>query len=291
MAISETTQRVLVAAVGIPLAVAAVYLGGWVLALLLGVVAVLGALEFYRMADEKGARPLHLFGAYISAGYVILASLAPTGGPDAAGFTALTIMAVVITASAAIWMRGTEGAPLLAASTTVFGAYYTGALIACGLFLRHLPGIEGAWHGTAIVFAPVLVTWASDTFAYFVGRQWGTRKLIPRVSPGKTVQGAIGALVGSVAVAIAYSFVLQSFGAYRFSIVEAAIFGLIISVAAQVGDLAESLFKRDSGVKDSGTLLPGHGGALDRFDSLLFTLPLAYVYFRVIIGAGAGVLP
>lgn len=291
MDISETTQRVLVAAVGIPLAVAAVYLGGWILALLLVTVAVLAALEFYRMAEKKGARPLRLVGAALAAAFVLLAGLAASGGPNDAGFATLTTVGVLVTASAAIWTRGTAGEPLLATATTIFGAYYTGALIAFGLFLRHMPGIEGAWHGTAIVFAPVLVTWASDTFAYFVGRRWGTRKLIPRVSPGKTVQGATGAVIGSVVVAVAYSYVLQSFSTYHLTIIDAAVFGLLISVAAQIGDLAESLFKRDSGVKDTGTLLPGHGGVLDRFDSLLFTLPLAYLFFSVVIEAGSGVIP
>jgi phosphatidate cytidylyltransferase len=104
------------------------------------------------------------------------------------------------------------------------------------------------------------------------------------VSPGKTVQGSVGAVLGTVAVAIAYSFFLARFPTYRLGILEAAAFGLIISVTAQVGDLVESLFKRDAGVKDSGTLLPGHGGALDRFDSLLFTLPLGYFFFRYLVG-------
>ena len=157
----------------------------------------------------------------------------------------------------------------------------SGALVFSG-------SIEGTATGTttALVFAPLLLTWTSDTFAYFVGRKWGRNKLIPKVSPGKTVQGAVGAVVGSVMVGAAYAVVLQSFDTYRPSVLEAAFFGLLVSVVAQVGDLAESLLKRDSGVKDSGTLLPGHGGALDRFDSLLFTLPLAYFFFRYWVGVG-----
>src|SRR5690606_22823734 len=110
------------------------------------------------------------------------------------------------------------------------------------------------------------------------------RKLIPAVSPGKTVQGAVGALLGTVAAAIAYSYVLARFPTYHLSLVEAIAFGLVISITAQLGDLAESLFKRDAGVKDSGTLFPGHGGALDRLDSLFYTLPVAYVFFRYAVG-------
>lgn len=284
---TETTQRVVVAAVGIPLAVGAVFLGGWVLAALLVAIAVLGTLEFYRMAEHREARPLPYLGAATAAGFVVLAALNPDAGP--AGYGVLVTVATLGIATVAIWTRGVEGQPLLSVSTTLTGAVYAGALLSFGIFLRHLPGNQGALHGTALVFAPVLLTWTSDTFAYFVGRRWGTRKLIPRVSPGKTVQGAIGAVVGSVLVGAAYSLVLQSFGSYRTTLLQAAFLGLVVSVAAQVGDLAESLLKRDAGVKDSGKLLPGHGGALDRFDSLLFTLPLAYFFFRYWVGT-AGVV-
>lgn len=287
---SETGTRVLVAVVGIPIAVGAVYLGGWVLAALLAAVAVLAALEFYRLAERKTARPLRLLGASVAAAFVGLAALAPELGPGGAGLAELAFLAVIGAGVASIWERGVEGEPLLSISTTVTGALYTGGLLSFGLFLRHLPEIDGRWHGTAIVFAPVLLTWASDTFAYFAGRAWGTRKLIPRVSPGKTVQGALGALIGTVAVAVAYTWVLNRFPTYRLGVAEAALFGVMISVTAQVGDLMESLLKRDAGVKDSGTLLPGHGGALDRFDSLFFTLPLAYLFFRAvgIWGGSAG---
>ncbi len=138
-----------------------------------------------------------------------------------------------------------------------------------------------------LVLFPVVLTWSSDTFAYFAGRRWGTRKLIPRVSPGKTVQGAVGAVVGTVLVAVLYTFLLARFPTYRVGALEAVVFGLVISVAAQVGDLAESLFKRDAGVKDSGTLLPGHGGALDRL-RLAASSPsrVAYLFFRFVVGAG-----
>lgn len=285
MALSETAKRVGVAAVGIPLAVGAVYLGGFVLGGLLAVIAVLAVLEFYRMAERKAARPLAYLGAAGAAALVLLAASFPEEGPGGAGFAWLLAVFVLAAVTAAIWTRGVEGEPLLSVSTTVFGTLYTGGLLSYALFLRHLPARPDPLHGTALVFAPVLLTWASDTFAYFVGRAFGRRKLIPRVSPGKTVEGSLGALVGTVLVAVGYSFVLARFPAYRMSVAEAAAFGVLVSVSAQVGDLAESLLKRDAGVKDSGALLPGHGGALDRFDSLLFTLPLAYLFFRFVVGA------
>jgi phosphatidate cytidylyltransferase len=285
MKLSETTTRVLVAAVGVPLGAAVIYFGGWALAVLLAFIAVAAALEFYRLAAQKGVRSFRWIGAAVSGLFIILAAADPSQGPEGSGFATAIIAAVLLSSVAGIWLRGVAGQPLLATTTTVTGAVYTGALLSFGLFLRHLPGHDGALHGTALLFAPVLLTWASDTFAYFVGRAWGTRKLIPSVSPGKTLQGAVGALVGTMAVAVGYSYVLDAFPVYQITVLEALVFGLVISLSAQLGDLAESLFKRDAGVKDSGTLLPGHGGALDRFDSLFFTLPLGYFFFRFIITA------
>ena len=285
MALPETTTRVLVAAVGIPVAVLAVFAGGWVLAALAGILAVLASLEFYRLAETKGFRPLRVPGMLLAGGFVVLAALDPVAGPDGAGFGTLIVLSVLVIAAASIWMLGVDGQPVVTVSVTVFGAIYCGALLSFAVFLRHLPGQVGAWHGTALLFAPILLTWASDTFAYFAGRRWGTRKLIPKVSPGKTVQGAIGALVGTVLVAVVYRTVLQEFATYQLEMWEAVLLGVAVSAASQVGDLAESLYKRDAGVKDSGRLLPGHGGALDRFDSLLFTLPLGYFYFRYLVDA------
>jgi phosphatidate cytidylyltransferase len=286
VALSEPGKRVAVAVVGIPVAVGAVYAGGLVLGGLLALIAVLAALEFYRMAERKAARPLALLGAGAAGAMVLLAATFPDLGPGRAGVGWLLALYLLAVLTASIWARGVEGEPLLSASVAVFGTLYTGGLLSYALYLRHLPHVLTPWHGTALLFAPVLLTWVSDTFAYFVGRAWGRRKLIPRVSPGKTVEGSLGALAGSVGVAVGYAWVLGRFPTYRMTLPEAALLGVLVSVSAQVGDLAESLLKRDAGVKDSGTLLPGHGGALDRFDSLFFTLPLAYLFFRFIVGIG-----
>jgi phosphatidate cytidylyltransferase len=196
--------------------------------------------------------------------------------------TVLVVFTISV-AVAAIWLRGAGGEPLLAVSLTVFGAGYA-SLLAFGLLLRHLPGVVDPWHGAALLAAPVILTWVSDSCAYFGGRLFGKRKLIPRVSPGKTVAGAASALAGAVVAGAAYSLLLARFPGYRPGVAEGALLGLLVSVFAQLGDLAESLFKRDSGVKDSGTIFAGHGGAFDRFDSLLLTLPLGYAFFHLVVG-------
>jgi len=282
LARSETATRVAVAAVGIPIAVAAMYLGGWVLAALLALCAVLSTRELFRMAELKRAFGLAVVGMLGAAGLILLAAIDPARGVDTpllfSGVAAIILAAL----TAAIWQRGVAGEPLLSVAVTIMGAVYP-ALLMFALFLRHLPGVTGNLHGTAILLFPVVLTWLSDTYAYFAGRLWGKRKLIPRVSPGKTVAGALGAVIGTPITAVGYSFLLALFPTWHVGIVEAAVFGLLISLAAQVGDLAESLLKRDVGVKDSGRLLPGHGGALDRFDSLFFTLPVAYGFLMLLV--------
>ncbi|MGZ8455998.1 MAG: phosphatidate cytidylyltransferase, partial [Gemmatirosa sp.] len=135
-----------------------------------------------------------------------------------------------------------------------------------------------------VLLLPVLCTWASDIGAYFAGRTIGGPKLVPAVSPGKTISGAVGGLVASAALAAAYApYVLRPIAQLGFAPGRALLFGAVISVAAQLGDLVESLLKRDAGVKDSSQLIPGHGGVLDRIDSLRFVLPVSYVLLRALL--------
>jgi phosphatidate cytidylyltransferase len=126
---------------------------------------------------------------------------------------------------------------------------------------------------------PLLVTWASDTGAYAVGRMIGRHKLIPKVSPGKTVEGAIGGILASVLVAWAFGSLLRDSAQLGFKWFPwgVIVFGAAVSVAAQIGDLFESLIKREAGMKDSSRILPGHGGILDRLDSLFFVLPVSFL--------------
>jgi len=132
--------------------------------------------------------------------------------------------------------------------------------------------------GGVLLGLPVLLTWATDIGAFQVGRAVGGRKLMPTVSPGKTVSGAVGGLVFAVVIAWLYTkYALQPAAQLAFSPLGLATFAVIVSFAGQVGDLFESMLKREAGVKDSSTLIPGHGGVLDRLDSLFFVMPVAYV--------------
>ena len=144
--------------------------------------------------------------------------------------------------------------------------------------LRYHPYAIGAAAGAAVVVLPLFCTWATDIGGYVFGRWLGRRKLMPSVSPGKTIAGAIGGTATSVAICFLFvQFVLRPYGQLALSLWGAVVFAVAISIVGQVGDLVESMLKREAGVKDSSRLIPGHGGVLDRLDSLLFTLPVAYV--------------
>ncbi len=187
----------------------------------------------------------------------------------------------------ALWARGVEGRPLEAISVTAFGSVYASGMLSFAWLLRHHRFVVEPVAGVALVMFPIVLVWVSDIAAYFTGRAFGKSKLMPEISPGKTRAGAVGAVVFSVAVAVLYnSQVMRPFAQLALAPWTAALFGAAISVAAQVGDLVESMLKRQAGVKDSSNLLPGHGGILDRLDSLYFALPVAYlVLTRLLIAA------
>lgn len=279
---NELGRRVIVALIGAPLALGLLWIGGAPLATFTGGLAGLAAWEFFRIARAGGSTPMSVVG-------VVLAALIPVGvHGHYLGVLQVPlytwVLAVVAILGLAIWLRGADGKPLGAASTTVFGILYTGATLSFLYALRYHNYAVGDAAGALAVIFPVVLTWASDTGAYFSGRLIGGRKLVPSVSPGKTVAGAIGALV--VTVAATYVFVellLIPTAQLAFTPLGIVVFGLVISVVAQIGDLAESLLKREAGQKDSGTLFPGHGGVLDRLDSLFFVLPAAYALYDLLL--------
>ena len=146
------------------------------------------------------------------------------------------------------------------------------------LFIIHLVLIRRMDNGLILIFLPLLGAWMPDTFAYFTGVMFGRHKLIPSISPKKTVEGSVGAVVGCVVIFLLYGCALQYFCRLDISYPRLVGLALLCGVAAQFGDLAASLMKRECEVKDFGNLIPGHGGILDRIDSLIFTAPLVYYF-------------
>jgi phosphatidate cytidylyltransferase len=271
--------------VAIPAVLAIALAGGAPLAALLAIAAAIAAWEYYRMAAAGGSTPLSNLGI-AAAGLVPLAVHAHYLAIWTPSIVWIVLFAITAFATA-IWTRGTAGRPLSGVAVTVFGAIYTGGALSFAYAIRSHPyafadttiGAFPVASGALLLMLPLLVTWTSDIGAYAFGRAFGKRKLIPAVSPGKTVAGAVGGLIAAMVVAWAYtSFVLTPVAQLGFTgrALGALGFGAVVGAAAQVGDLAESLIKREAGVKDSSNLLPGHGGVLDRLDSLFFVLPVSY---------------
>ena len=289
---SELTRRVLFAVIAAPLAIVIVFYGGAALAALLAILSALAAWEFFRIARASGLTPMEDIGIplagvvplFVHARYLRLYELPLSG----------MAVAVLVILALTIFVRGVNGKPLGAAASTVFGVLYTGGMLSFGYAIRYhdyvidavrvpLGGIAVA-AGGLLLLLPLLLTWSSDIGAFFVGRALGNRKLMPAISPGKTVAGAVGGLIATVVVGWLYTrYVLTPSTQLAFVRGGVLIFGVLISLAAQVGDLAESLLKREAGTKDSSHIIPGHGGVLDRFDSLLFVLPVAYVLFNLLL--------
>jgi phosphatidate cytidylyltransferase len=273
--VSELTRRILFAVVAAPASVAIIYFGDWALAIVLAVLAALAAWELFRMARETGSLPLEPAGIALAA-LLPIAVHAQRLGIYTLSNTAIVTMVLLLFAST-IWLRGPTGKPLSSVAITAFGVLYAG-LFSYIYALRYHDYAVGAAAGTALVFLPVLLTWTTDVGAYAFGRTFGKKKLIPSISPGKTVEGAVGGLGLAIVICLLYvRFILMPYAQLGLTIQGAVLFAIVISVAAQTGDLAESLLKREAGVKDSSRIIPGHGGILDRFDSLLFVMPVAFL--------------
>jgi phosphatidate cytidylyltransferase len=297
----ELGKRVAVAAVGIPIAVLLIFLGGAVFGVFVALIAAAAGWVVFRIAEARDVRPFTGSGVPLAAAFVLIATFHPAVDDASPLFWQLLLIAMLILSGAAIWLRGVEGKPLTSVGITLFGALLTGGALSFAIFLGALapawsvpsPGesvfrveswTASPWAAPAVIGFPLLLTWMSDTAAYFGGRAWGRRKLIPSVSPGKTVAGAVSGVVGTIMLGAVYGrFVLHGMFGMDLSLVGGALGGAIISVVAQIGDLSESLLKREAGVKDSGALLPGHGGVFDRFDSLLFAFPVAYWYLSLVL--------
>src|SRR6266566_4775183 len=257
-------QRIAVAAVAIPLVVGIIWLGGWVLAATLAVLGILGAREIYDFARRQGVEPLERTG-WLAAGAIPLLAYWAKGSETRFAEPALYLGAIWLMVALGIAMarRGPAGRPLASVAITLFGSLYASAMLAFLIAIRH--GTNAANRPRAYVLLavfPLVITWICDTAAMAVGTRVGGPRLAPVLSPNKTHAGAVGGTLGGIIVALALGkFVLNREG-WHFTDGQLLLFGLAVSIVAQVGDVAESLFKREAGLKDSSTLIPGHGGRI-----------------------------
>jgi phosphatidate cytidylyltransferase len=271
--VKNLRRRLVVAAVGIPASVIVVYAGGVFLALGLGFLGAVGYWEYATMMREIEHRPLM--------GVGVLTAMALPIAVLGLGFPLAWVVAVVAIAAgsaAAIFRMPPPERPVSNAAVTVFGALYLGALLSFGVPLREW-FLPDRVEGTLLFFYPVVVTWSTDTGAYTGGKLFGRRQMSPTISPNKTVEGGLAGILTGAGAAILYGlWVLPSAG----GVVQSLVFGLLIAILAIGGDLVESALKRECGQKDSSALLPGHGGFLDRLDSLLWTIPGAFLFFTAV---------
>ncbi len=275
---SALGQRVLSAAVLLPLVIVCVWWGFWPFAVLVVTATAFGLSELYAAFFHGGFRPQPPLGIALALLMIAaLALLALTGINLLAPVIALIIM-IGLAASAP---RHAERGALAGWALTVGGALYIGGLLGFLLLLRAMdaslhggllaalqPQPGGAW-----VFLVLMATWGQDVFAYLVGRHWGRHTMAPHLSPRKTWEGAAGGMAGSLAGAILATIL---FG-LPLPLWQTLLIGMLAGIAGPAGDLSESFIKRQVGLKDASSLIPGHGGVLDRVDSVLFSAPAIYM--------------
>jgi phosphatidate cytidylyltransferase len=289
----ELLKRVATAVVLIPLVLLLILRAPVpVLAFVAGVVALLAIRELLQLSEAYGSKPLHI-PTYIFCGLFFFVIAFHPGATDLLSTSSFTYFAMAFAVLApyiflAIGMyRSDLASAFPAARVSVFAFLYVALPMASLLQLRE------QWQGSFFLLYLLLLVWAGDIFAYFIGKPFGRHRMSPRVSPNKTWEGAIASVIASVAVGILMFHYAQSISSAlmqahlierqngifgQTSSISVIVLSIVLNIAAQLGDLVESLIKRGAGVKDSGAILPGHGGMLDRVDALLFAAPVLWCF-------------
>jgi phosphatidate cytidylyltransferase len=273
-------ERAISAAVLVPILLVMVAIGDVVLSVGIAVITVLAALETFTLLRAAGYRPLAALGVALAVTVILDAAV-----PDVLEGSGLLLVAVgIVLVAVASFARPDPHEALSTWVSTVFGALYVG-LLAFVLRLAHSAPVVpadapfaalGAERGWVVLL--VLAVWSYDTGAYLVGRRFGRARFLTHISPSKTYAGLVGGVVATTVVVAVGLWALGQPPAHALAL------GPLAALSAQAGDLAESVIKRAAGAKDSGTLIPGHGGMLDRIDSFLFTAPIVTLYVVAVIG-------
>jgi len=267
-------KRIITTLWGIPLLIATIWFGEPWFTILLSICGLLAAFEFYRMVATSKVSPLTFFGLIWTLLFILRSHY------DHATLTPFLLTSLVILSLISLLLRRQKEGAFISWSWTIGGTLYIGWLLSYFVTLRGLDD------GRNWIFLALFTTFASDTAAFFVGRALGKHHLAPHISPGKTWEGAIAGVFGAIIISLLFTIPTPLHLPLTYW--QAILLGLLISVFGQIGDLVESLLKRNMGVKESGKLMPGHGGILDRIDSVVFTGIVVYYY---VISLNAGWLP
>ena len=291
----ELIKRVLTAVVLIPIVLALVLRAPVpAVAGIAGLVALLAIRELLKLSEAYAVRPLNL-ATYVYTGlFFLVIAIAPGTVPalSTSGFAFAALTAAVLAPFIFLTMgmyRSDLASAFPAAMVSAFSFSYIALPLACLVQLRE------QWRGSFLILYLLLVVWAGDIFAYFVGKSIGRHRMSPRVSPNKTWEGAVASVLASVGIGVLmfhYALPISTallnahlierrdgiFANDQISMAEVVVLSVVLNIAAQLGDLVESLIKRGANVKDSGAILPGHGGMFDRIDALLFAAPVLWCY-------------
>ncbi len=296
------SKRVIYGFLLFSIAVFGLIVGGIVWPIVLGTACIIGGNEFVAMSQAKGMKPsprlvrFMIFCFFLTAGIPTipgLEHLGPKWSIDHFPF----LFTFGICASFFRLLFRTENPPATIAdiATTILGFIYVGWLPSHLILLRNVVPADSVLSanplqqpGLAYVWASLFIIWATDVFAYYAGKKFGKRLLYPQISPKKTIEGAVGGLLSAVfwSVVVVYCadhYVFPQLQPFQGKLWQAPLMGAFVSIGAQLGDLCESLLKRDAGMKDSGTLIPGHGGMLDRGDGLIFGGAISYYWICLFV--------
>ena len=294
---SELFYRVVLAVIFIPIVVFTAWNGGIYYLILVELGIGLGSYEFFKILEAQGLKP------YTPLGVIAALILGWNAYFASHIFTFLTLTTLFFVVSISELYRKNLDRAIYHISSTVFGVFYVGWLMSHLTLLRQIPALlhpkDLIYNPSILKFAyffpysiftdynkgaiytllPFVLAWSNDTGAFFIGKKFGNHKVLKRVSPGKSWEGlAFGGICGLIGI-----FLLKYSCAQWLGIKDCLILGIISACVAPAGDLVESLLKRDAQVKDAGTIIPGHGGMLDRFDSVLFVAPIVYYYIRFFV--------
>ncbi|PKK39119.1 Phosphatidate cytidylyltransferase [Clostridiaceae bacterium JG1575] len=247
-------------------------LGGTYLKIMVALMGLRAMYEFFVVVSHRGVKPLWRAASLLAALQFLLFFL------DKGRMNIVPVLILLLTVVSLITTVFRRNYDFLDAAVTILGYIYTISFFSLILLIYRMEG--GTWY----ILTLFTIAWGCDTFAYFSGRFWGRRKLIPEVSPKKTVEGALGGLLGGSLITFLFGLIVRSFGVPLMHPLHFLAMGLIGALFSQIGDLIASAIKRDCGVKDYPKLIPGHGGILDRFDSVLLAAVSVFLYLTVFLG-------